>query len=510
MSGPGALVIGTRGSALARWQAAEIGRLLRAAHPGLEVSEKIVVTAGRSRADRPGHRSGRQGRLGQGDRGRSAPPATIDLAVHSMKDVPAELAPGLAIVAVPTRADPRDAIVSRDGSGLTALPPGSRLGTSSLRRVCQVRAARADLSVEILRGNVDTRLRKVAEGVVDAAVLASAGLDRLGFSARIAERLDATRMLPAIGQGALALEARAADARVVAAVPRARRSRQAEVTTAAERALLAGLGVGCRTPVAGHATLAEGRLTRRRSGRPPRRVRDDPRDRHRRAGRRGGAGRGAGAPAARARRRSDPARARGAVKRARALVCALRIVVKRGLQQPRAVAADGAAGAIGDGRRRGGGALAQRAAAAAVPRRRRGHSGGGGGGERLGDGRRRAAAGASGGRAALAATRRAHRRCLRSRATSRGPPAAAKTASNDLSVLQPRRCTNGVWQRMEVAPLPCFSCGSAGLRCQSYAQYCVVDDRRRAAGRVLLSLHRRSRPPACPRRRALACRARVS
>ena len=92
-----------------------------------------------------------------------------------MKDVPAELAPGLAIVAVPTRADPRDAIVSRDGGGLAALPPGSRVGTSSLRRVCQVRAVRADLSVEILRGNVDTRLRKVAEGVVDAAVLASRG-----------------------------------------------------------------------------------------------------------------------------------------------------------------------------------------------------------------------------------------------------------------------------------------------------------------------------------------------
>ena len=184
----------------------------------------------------------------------------IDLAVHSMKDVPAELAPGLAIVAVPTRADPRDAIVSRDGSGLAALPPGSRVGTSSLRRVCQVRAARADLSVEILRGNVDTRLRKVAEGVVDAAVLASAGLDRLGFSARIAERLDATRMLPAIGQGALALEARADDARVVT-LCRALADPEAEVTTAAERALLAGLGVGCRTPVAGHATLAEGRLT---------------------------------------------------------------------------------------------------------------------------------------------------------------------------------------------------------------------------------------------------------
>ena len=225
-----------------------------------------------------------------------------------MKDVPAELAPGLAIVAVPTRADPRDAIVSRDGGGLAALPPGSRVGTSSLRRVCQVRAARADLSVEILRGNVDTRLRKVAEGVVDAAVLASAGLDRLGFSARIAERLDATRMLPAIGQGALALEARADDARVVRCAARSPIA-DAEVTMAAERALLAGLGVGCRTPVAGHATLAEGRLRVARAGRPPRRVRDDPGGAHRRAGGRGGAGGRARAPPARARRRPDPARA---------------------------------------------------------------------------------------------------------------------------------------------------------------------------------------------------------
>jgi len=258
LSGPGKLVIGTRGSALARWQAAEIGRLLKAAHPGLEVSEKIVVTQGDRVQTGPVIDLGGKGVwVKEIEDGLTA--GDIDLAVHSMKDVPAELAAGLAIVAVPTRADPRDAIVSRDGGGLMALPPGSRLGTSSLRRVCQVRAARADLSVEILRGNVDTRLRKVAEGVVDAAVLASAGLDRLGFSARIAERLDATRMLPAIGQGALALEARAGDARVVG-LCRALADAEAEVTTAAERALLAGLGVGCRTPVAGHATLAEGRL----------------------------------------------------------------------------------------------------------------------------------------------------------------------------------------------------------------------------------------------------------
>jgi len=259
VSGPGAVVIGTRGSALARWQAAEVGRLLRAAHPGLEVSEKIVVTAGDRQQTGPVIDLGGKGVwVKEIEEGLLA--GEIDVAVHSMKDVPAALAPGLAIVAVPTRADPRDAIVSRDGGGLAALAPGSRIGTSSLRRVCQVRAARADVTVEILRGNVDTRLRKVAEGVVDAAVLASAGLDRLGFSARIAERLDPGRMLPAIGQGALALEARADDERVVA-LCRALADPAAEVTTAAERALLAGLGVGCRTPVAGHATLADGRLT---------------------------------------------------------------------------------------------------------------------------------------------------------------------------------------------------------------------------------------------------------
>jgi hydroxymethylbilane synthase len=255
----GTIVIGTRGSALARWQAGEVGRLLRAAHPGLEVREQIIVTAG-DRAQ-SGPAVPLEGKGAWVDEIESAlASGEIDVAVHSLKDVPAALRAGLAIVAVPTRADPRDAIVSRSGAGLDALPPGSRVGTSSLRRVCQLRAARADLTIEILRGNVDTRLRKIADGVVDAGVLASAGLDRLGFSARIAERLDPARMLPAIGQGALALEARADDARVIA-LCRPLSDPASEVTVAAERALLAGLGVGCRTPVAGHATLAAGQLT---------------------------------------------------------------------------------------------------------------------------------------------------------------------------------------------------------------------------------------------------------
>ena len=305
----GAIVIGTRGSALARWQAAEIGRLLGAAHPGLEVREEIIVTAGDRTQTGPVIDLGGKGVwVEEIEAALSA--RRIDLAVHSMKDVPAELAPGLAIVAIPARADPRDAIVSRTGATLAALPAGSRVGTSSLRRVCQVRAARPDVATELLRGNVDTRLRKVAEGVVDAAVLASAGLDRLGFPARIAERLDVERMLPAIGQGALALEARADDARVVA-LCRALADPVAEVTVAAERALLARLGVGCRTPVAGHATLADGRLTvAGLVGRPDasemiRETVSGPAHRGGRAGRR------ARRAPARPRRRPDPPRPRG-------------------------------------------------------------------------------------------------------------------------------------------------------------------------------------------------------
>jgi hydroxymethylbilane synthase len=253
------VVIGTRGSALARWQADHISAELRRLHPDLVIEQQIVVTEGDRKQTGPVIALGGKGvwvkeieeKLLAGE---------IDLAVHSLKDVPAHLPPGLALVAIPTRADPRDALVTRSGATLRELPAGSRIGTSSLRRVCQLRAARADLPVEILRGNVDTRLRKVAEGEVDGAILACAGLDRLGWAARITERLAPELMLPAIGQGALALEARAGDSRVRSLV-RKLSDPAAETTVAAERALLASLGVGCRTPVAGFATLELGRLT---------------------------------------------------------------------------------------------------------------------------------------------------------------------------------------------------------------------------------------------------------
>lgn len=257
------MVIGTRGSALARWQAEHIAAALRAAHPGLQVELRIVVTsgdrttaaaeAGALAAGAPGGAGGGKG-LWVKEIEDALLAGDADLAVHSLKDVPAELAPGLVLTATPPRADPRDAVVSREGKTLDQLPAGAVVGTSSLRRVCQVRAARPDLQLVVLRGNVDTRLRKVTEGVVDAAVMACAGLDRLGQSARIAQRLSLDLMLPAIGQGALALEVRAANARV-RGLCAALSDPAAEAAVAAERALLARLGASCRTPVAGHARV---------------------------------------------------------------------------------------------------------------------------------------------------------------------------------------------------------------------------------------------------------------
>jgi hydroxymethylbilane synthase len=249
-----ALVIGTRGSALARWQAEHIAATLRAAHPGLEVTLTIIVTEGdRFQAGPLVEVGGKAVWVKEIEAALLA--RQVDLAVHSLKDVPAELAPGLVLGAIPRRADPRDALVSRAGVALDALPAGSRVGTSSLRRVCQLRALRPDLRLELLRGNVDTRLRRVEEGAVDAAVLACAGLDRLGHAARISERFTAERLLPAIGQGALGIEIRAEDPRVAGLVSvLTDAATTAEV--AAERALLAGLGGTCRTPIGGHATVA--------------------------------------------------------------------------------------------------------------------------------------------------------------------------------------------------------------------------------------------------------------
>jgi hydroxymethylbilane synthase len=247
------VVIGTRGSALARWQTSSVMAALREMNPGLEVKERIIVTEGDLVADRPLANAGGKG-LWVKEIEAEMLSGAIDLAVHSMKDVPGELAPGLAIVATPKRADARDAVVSRAGHKLAQLPASARVGTTSLRRAFQLRALRPDLEILDLRGNLDTRLRKVAQGVVDAAILACAGLDRLGLADRISERLAVERMLPAVGQGALALETRADDEEMrVLCAPLD--DRDTAIAVRAERAFLAQLGATCRTPVGGYAFL---------------------------------------------------------------------------------------------------------------------------------------------------------------------------------------------------------------------------------------------------------------
>jgi hydroxymethylbilane synthase len=182
----------------------------------------------------------------------------IDVAVHSMKDVPAEQPPGLCIAAVPPREDPRDAFVSETVGTFDDLPMGARLGTASLRRQAQALALRPDLTIEMLRGNVDTRLRKLAEGEFDAILLAAAGLNRLGFEGVIRERLSLDRFLPAPGQGALALQTRAED--TDAAWVAALNDPMTALAVAAERGAMTALEGSCRTAIGAHAEIGERHL----------------------------------------------------------------------------------------------------------------------------------------------------------------------------------------------------------------------------------------------------------
>ncbi|HET9940526.1 MAG TPA: hydroxymethylbilane synthase [Candidatus Eisenbacteria bacterium] len=183
----------------------------------------------------------------------------IDLAVHSLKDLPTEETPGLAIGALLTREDPRDALVSRGGVGLDQLPQGAVVGTSSFRRRAQLLARRPDLTVEDLRGNVPTRIARVLSGTVDAIVIAAAGLIRLGMESEIAEILDESVMLPAPGQGIIAVQIRADDAETREQL-RAIHDPAAEAEATAERTFLSALGGGCLVPVGARAVARDGRL----------------------------------------------------------------------------------------------------------------------------------------------------------------------------------------------------------------------------------------------------------
>jgi hydroxymethylbilane synthase len=250
-------VIATRGSQLALWQAEHTRARLVAAEPELHVDLNVITTSGDRILDVPLAKVGGKG-LFVKEIEQALLAGEADVAVHSMKDVPAELAPGLALVAVSAREVPWDALCLRAPGTLAGLPRGARVGTSSLRRQCQLLAQRPDLEVCMLRGNVPTRLRKLDEGELDAIVLAAAGLTRLGLRERITELLPPEVSLPAVAQGVLGFETRADDAASIARVRRAVHDPREERRVAAERAFLLAMGGSCQTPLAAHARYEGG------------------------------------------------------------------------------------------------------------------------------------------------------------------------------------------------------------------------------------------------------------
>ncbi len=252
------VVIGTRGSALALWQARWVQGELERLHPGLSFSLEIIKTTGDKILDVPLAQVGGKG-LFVKEIEEALLEGRIDLAVHSMKDVPAVLPEGVFIAVVPRREDPRDVLVSRDGAGFRDLRQGARIGTSSLRRISQLRHQRTDLEIVPLRGNIDTRLRKVGEGELDAVVLAAAGIRRMGWEDRITEYLSLDVSLPAVGQGALGIECRIGDARVLDLL-HPLDDPETHLCVTAERAFLSRLEGGCQVPIAGHARLEAGVL----------------------------------------------------------------------------------------------------------------------------------------------------------------------------------------------------------------------------------------------------------
>jgi hydroxymethylbilane synthase len=249
--------IATRKSPLAKWQANHVADLLRALEPGLQVELHELMTRGDKILEVPLAQVGGKGlfvkeiedALLSGD---------AQIAVHSMKDLPAIVAPGLVVAAIPVREDPRDALCSPRWKTLDKLPQGARIGTSSLRRSAQLKGLRPDLRMEVVRGNVQTRLNKASEGL-DAVVLAYAGLRRLGLAQHATQVFSPEEMLPAVAQGALALEARADDAATLARLAKLD-DPETRYRVEAERGFLARIEGGCQVPIAGHATVSHGQV----------------------------------------------------------------------------------------------------------------------------------------------------------------------------------------------------------------------------------------------------------
>ncbi len=253
------LRIATRESALALWQAEHVAARLRALHPGLAVQLVPMTTRGDRILDQPLAAMGGKG-LFLKELEVAMQRGEADIAVHSLKDVPMTLEPGFTLPAILERANPFDALVSNRYACFESLPRGARVGTSSLRRQVQLRALRPDLTLLDLRGNVNTRLAKLDAGHYDAIILACAGLERLGLGARITETLAPPRLLPAVAQGAIAIESREGDERALALVaPLSDAATTQRVR--AERAMNRRLGGSCDVPIAGYATLDGERLT---------------------------------------------------------------------------------------------------------------------------------------------------------------------------------------------------------------------------------------------------------
>ena len=254
----GMIRIATRQSKLALWQAEHVAAQLRRAHPDLGVELVPMTTRGDAIQDRSLAAIGGKG-LFIKELEVALEEGRADIAVHSMKDVPAEMPPGMTLGAILIRADARDALVSNHHADLAALPPLARVGTSSLRRQAQLLALRPDLHIEPLRGNVDTRLRKLDEGQYAAIVLASAGLIRLGWESRITQHLPDTVCLPAVGQGAIGVECRDGDTPTLARLA-ALEHAPTRVAVMAERAFSLRLGGSCQSPVAALAQMQAGQL----------------------------------------------------------------------------------------------------------------------------------------------------------------------------------------------------------------------------------------------------------
>ncbi len=253
------LLIGTRGSPLALWQAEHVRAALIAAHGGeLAPALSVITTSGDRIKDKPLRDFGGKG-LFTKEIDEALLEGHVAMAVHSMKDLPTELPAGIAIAAVLKRADPRDAFISRSAPSLAALKPGAVVGTSSLRRQAQVRRARPDVAVIDLRGNVETRLAKLDAGQADATLLAKAGLDRLGLAGEAAAILSTEEMLPAVAQGAIGVVIRADDDKTRDLLAPLNDASSATAVTC-ERAFLARLDGSCKTPIAGLAEIADGGL----------------------------------------------------------------------------------------------------------------------------------------------------------------------------------------------------------------------------------------------------------